>query len=95
MAEGFETMRMLGSGAGGAAYLSRRRADGQLVVVKHLPLKGLSRTEARYAQSELAVMRSLAPHPFIVDFYDSFEAASLPTVSKPQAAGSSSADELH
>ncbi len=97
MAEGFETMRMLGSGAGGAAYLSRRRADGQLVVVKHLPLKGLSRTEARYAQSELAVMRSLAPHPFIVDFYDSFEAASLPTGAraKPQAAGSSSADELH
>ena len=93
MAECFETIRMLGSGAGGAAYLSRRRADSQLVVVKRLPLKGLSRTEARYAQSELAVMRSLKPHPFIVDFYDSFEATSLPvgTRAKPPV----SPDELH
>lgn len=97
MADGYATIRMLGSGAGGSAYLSRRIADGQLVVVKRLPLKGLSRTEARYAQSELAVMRSLGSHPFIVQFYDSFEADSLPpgARAKPVAAAGSGADELH
>ena len=97
MADGYATIRMLGSGAGGSAYLTRRAADGQLVVVKRLPLKGLSRTEARYAQSELAVMRSLGSHPFIVQFYDSFEADALPpgARAKPLTAAGSGADELH
>ena len=68
MADDYETIRMLGGGAGGSAYLTRRRCDGQHVVIKRVPLKGLSRSEARYAQSELAVMRSLDAHPFVVRF---------------------------
>ena len=101
MAEGYETVRMLGGGAGGTAFLATRRSDQSQCVIKKVPLKGMSRSEARYAQSELAVMRSLQAHPFIVRFFDSFEAASVqlhPTVSARTAAGAASGsgtDELH
>ena len=99
MADDYETIRMLGGGAGGSAYLTRRRCDGQHVVIKRVPLKGLSRSEARYAQSELAVMRSLDAHPFVVRFYDSFEAASIPlgaaTAMAGGGGGGGGADELH
>ena len=68
----------------------RRNSDGAEVVIKKVATKGLSRTEAKYAESELQVMRSLEPHPFIVRFFDSFQGKSLATA-KPGA----EPDELH
>lgn len=69
----YTEIKHLGSGAGGAAYLARS-SEGREVVIKKVPL-GSGGTRHN-AHAELQIMRSLEPHPHVVQFFEAFQVPS-------------------
>ena len=71
MAAEYERIRIIGMGSFGTAWLSRRLATGDLVVIKELKLAGLPEAEAIAARREGALLSTLS-HPGIITHHATF-----------------------
>jgi NIMA (never in mitosis gene a)-related kinase len=71
--ENYETIRTLGQGGFGKALLARRKSDQVEVVVKEVRLTALSPKDRDDALREVKVLSSLK-HPYIVEYFESFQA---------------------
>ena len=69
----YQTLKVLGRGAFGTAYLVRRKADSFTFVMKKLNLEQLGEKEKAEARNECAVMKALRAHPHIVKVVEHFE----------------------
>ena len=73
--DGYETMRMLGSGAYATVFLARRTSDGQLVALKRhmasIASPALHPAQASQTLTEARLLGSLK-HPSIIPVLDAF-----------------------
>jgi hypothetical protein len=67
----FEIAGRLGAGSFGTVFKARRRQDGELYVLKTVPLEGMTPRDAEAAAQECHIMAALSS-PFVVRYFDSF-----------------------
>lgn len=67
----YEKIRVVGRGAYGVVHLCRRRADGNMVIIKQIPVEEMTKEERQAALTEVKVLDMLQ-HPNIIAYYDSF-----------------------
>jgi NIMA (never in mitosis gene a)-related kinase len=68
----YATVKILGRGAFGTAYIVRRKADSFLYVMKKLALEQLGEKEKAEAMNECKVLGQLRNHPNIVKVLEHF-----------------------
>lgn len=69
--DAYELLELLGVGTTGSAHKVRRRADGQIFVVKRIQLAERSPVQRHEMAQEIQCMRSVR-HPAIIEYVDSF-----------------------
>lgn len=70
--EKYECIKAIGRGSYGAVYLYRRREDNHNVVIKQITLEAITQHDAKMSHTEVRVL-SMLQHPFIIQYYDSFQ----------------------
>lgn len=88
---GYERLRLLGEGAQGRAWLARRRADDELVVLKETPQQDAAARAALVRQARLA---QRIRHPRVVRIRDVSESSRGALVVMDHLPGGSLADRL-
>jgi NIMA (never in mitosis gene a)-related kinase len=68
----YDELATLGRGGSGRAILARRKSDNHQVVVKEVRLTRLSSKDREAAMREVSVLSSLK-HPYIVEYFESFQ----------------------
>ncbi|GMT29404.1 hypothetical protein PFISCL1PPCAC_20701, partial [Pristionchus fissidentatus] len=73
MEDNFEKIRVVGRGAFGVCWLCKKRGDetGEKVIIKMIPLHGLSQKEENEIKGEADLLRKMQ-HPMIIGYYDYF-----------------------
>uniref|UniRef100_A0A914WEK6 non-specific serine/threonine protein kinase n=1 Tax=Plectus sambesii TaxID=2011161 RepID=A0A914WEK6_9BILA len=66
----YEKLSVVGRGAHGICYLCRR-ADGEKVIVKQIPVDGMSAQEKQATLGEVKLLQMLG-HPNIIGYYENF-----------------------
>ncbi|KAL5487288.1 hypothetical protein EMCRGX_G019871 [Ephydatia muelleri] len=69
--ERYEKLRVIGQGAFGKVYLSKRKEDGSFLVIKQIPVDEMGVDERKASQTEVDVLAMLK-HPNIIAYFDSF-----------------------
>ncbi|KAF7205851.1 serine/threonine-protein kinase 36 isoform X1 [Nothobranchius furzeri] len=68
----YDVLELVGEGSFGRVYKGRKKFTGQVVALKFMPKVDRSEKELRSLKREIEIMRGLQ-HPYIVQFFDSFE----------------------
>jgi serine/threonine protein kinase len=71
MVERFRQIRLLGEGSFGKCYLVENPADGSLLVLKDINIRGMSDREKQEALNEAKILKAF-DHPNIVRCYDAY-----------------------
>jgi NIMA (never in mitosis gene a)-related kinase len=82
----YEEVRVLGEGSFGRAILSRRKSDGQPVVIKEIRIASMAPNQRADAQREASILSSL-DHSFIIKYYESFQERDLFCIAMEYADG--------
>ncbi|XP_074641765.1 serine/threonine-protein kinase Nek8-like [Tubulanus polymorphus] len=69
--EKYERIRVIGRGAYGTVYLTKRIHDGKLVIVKQIPVEQMTKDERQAALNEVKVL-SMLSHPNIIEYYENY-----------------------
>ncbi|XP_071848979.1 serine/threonine-protein kinase Nek8-like [Apostichopus japonicus] len=69
--DNYEKIRVVGRGAFGTVYLSRRQNDRKLVIIKQIPVEQMTKDERQSALNEAKVL-SMLEHPNIIEYYENF-----------------------
>ena len=67
----YEIGSQLGRGSQGVVYRAKRKDDGQLVAIKKVFVKNMSRKEQMEAANEIRALRAV-DHPHVIRYLDSF-----------------------
>jgi len=82
----YSLLKELGRGSFGCALLAKRRADGEMCVIKQVEIGRMSSEERREAEKEAGLLAKMR-HPNIIAFHCSFIEAQERLVSSPQRSG--------
>eukprot|EP00965_Chrysotila_dentata_P138994 4596527-Pleurochrysis_carterae.AAC.2 len=69
----YKTIRLIGRGSFGSAYLVRRLADSRLCVMKRLSMEHMNEKDHADALNECAVLMKLRRHPNVITVHEHFQ----------------------
>ncbi|KAL3892578.1 MAG: hypothetical protein SGPRY_014996, partial [Prymnesium sp.] len=89
---GYAKLRAIGKGSFGSVFLARS-PQGDEVVVKEIPIKGLTPKEREATMNEVRVLKKLK-HPHVISYKDSFCSADTLCICMEHAAGGDLASRI-
>ena len=69
--ENYRRKKVVGRGAYGTVFLCSKVEDQKEVIIKHIPVEGMTKNDRQATVNEIRVL-SMLDHPNIIKYYDSF-----------------------
>ncbi|XP_059098247.1 serine/threonine-protein kinase Nek8-like isoform X1 [Tigriopus californicus] len=69
--DNYQRIRVVGRGAFGTVYLCKRLIDGKAVIIKEIPVEGMTKNDRLATMNEVRIL-ALLDHPNIIEYYENF-----------------------
>eukprot|EP00095_Tigriopus_kingsejongensis_P009765 snap_masked-scaffold422_size175911-processed-gene-0.19 protein:Tk09765 transcript:snap_masked-scaffold422_size175911-processed-gene-0.19-mRNA-1 annotation:"hypothetical protein BRAFLDRAFT_205444" len=69
--DNYQRIRVVGRGAFGTVYLCRRISDGKEVIIKEIPVEGMTKNDRLATMNEVRIL-ALLDHPNVIEYYENF-----------------------
>lgn len=69
--DNYKRIRVVGRGAFGTVYLCKRLTDGKAVIIKEIPVEGMTKNDRLATMNEVRIL-ALLDHPNIIEYYENF-----------------------